>query len=121
MTLVQRLREAGSTGLDLSPGDPICIEAADEIERLIAGPSQIESTLKLFRMTVLDPMKIGLRSSPTGTMELIILGVDENNIAQWVVNTFKRNKGFSKDTKIKSIEEITGPFEHGTILWKEGK
>lgn len=34
MTLVQRLREAGSTGLDLSPGDPLYIEAADEIERL---------------------------------------------------------------------------------------
>ena len=32
--LVERLREAGSKGLDMSPGDPLANEAADEIEKL---------------------------------------------------------------------------------------
>ena len=32
--LVSRLRYEGSTGLDLSPGDPLSKEAAVEIERL---------------------------------------------------------------------------------------
>lgn len=34
MTLVQKLREGGSVGLDLSPGDHLCNQAADEIELL---------------------------------------------------------------------------------------
>lgn len=34
LSLLQRLREAGRTGLDLSPGDSLCAEAAREIERL---------------------------------------------------------------------------------------
>lgn len=46
MTLVQRLREAGSTGLDLSPGDPLCIEAADEIERLEREIQEITDHLR---------------------------------------------------------------------------
>ena len=32
--MLTRLKEAGSTGLDLSPGNPLCAWAADEIERL---------------------------------------------------------------------------------------
>jgi len=32
--LVSRLRTAGATGLDLSPGDPLCAEAATMIEQL---------------------------------------------------------------------------------------
>ena len=43
--MVQRLREAGSTGLDLSPGDPLCIEAADEIERLSDSGNAIDGTI----------------------------------------------------------------------------
>jgi hypothetical protein len=33
-TLLKRLEEAGNTGLDLSPGDALCAEAAAEIRRL---------------------------------------------------------------------------------------
>ena len=32
--LMRRLKESGSVGLDLSPGDPISMEAYDEIESL---------------------------------------------------------------------------------------
>jgi len=35
MNILDQLYEAGSTGLDLSPGDPLCLEAAKEIERLL--------------------------------------------------------------------------------------
>lgn len=41
--LVSRLRVAGSTGLDLSPGDPLCAEAADEIERLTRELAQVRA------------------------------------------------------------------------------
>ena len=34
MTLIERLEEMGRTGLDLSPGDELCREAAEEIRRL---------------------------------------------------------------------------------------
>jgi hypothetical protein len=33
-SLLKRLDEAGATGLDLSPGDPLAKEAAAEIRRL---------------------------------------------------------------------------------------
>ena len=46
MTLVERLREAGSTGLDLSPGDPLCAEAADEIERLLAQFDELDAKIE---------------------------------------------------------------------------
>jgi hypothetical protein len=32
--LVRKLRAAGSTGADLSPGDPLCAEAADALEKV---------------------------------------------------------------------------------------
>ena len=32
--LMRRLKEAGSTGLDLSPGDPLCMEAYERIKKL---------------------------------------------------------------------------------------
>lgn len=35
--LVKRLREAGSIGLDLSPGNLLSMEAAVEIERLLSA------------------------------------------------------------------------------------
>jgi hypothetical protein len=41
--LIKRLREAGSTGLDMSPGDPLCTEAADALEAL---QSRLESAMK---------------------------------------------------------------------------
>lgn len=81
----------------------------------------MRQVLKLFKMTVLDPAKIGLSSSPTGITQIVILGVDENTIRQWVVNTFRRDRGFSEQTKITFIEEITGPFDHGTILWRNNE
>ena len=42
MTLLQRLREAGSRGLDLSPGDALCREAADEIQEMREALIKIE-------------------------------------------------------------------------------
>ncbi len=32
--LMKRLKEAGSIGLDMSPGDPLCMEALVEIEKM---------------------------------------------------------------------------------------
>ncbi len=32
--LMRRLKEAGTVGLDLSPGDPLCMEAYERIEEL---------------------------------------------------------------------------------------
>ncbi len=32
--LTRRLKEAGSVGLDRSPGDPLCMEAYERIEEL---------------------------------------------------------------------------------------
>lgn len=34
-SIIERLRIAGSTGLDLSPGDPLCAEAADLLARAV--------------------------------------------------------------------------------------
>jgi hypothetical protein len=42
--LITRLREAGSTGLDMSPGDPLCAEAADALQAL---QSRLEAADKL--------------------------------------------------------------------------
>lgn len=35
MNLLTRLRAAGSTGADMSPGDPLCAEAAAALEGII--------------------------------------------------------------------------------------
>ncbi len=32
--LMRRLKEAGSVGLDMSPGDPLCMEAYQKIKEL---------------------------------------------------------------------------------------
>lgn len=40
--LVRRLREEGSTGLDLSPGLEVCREAAEAIEQLRADLSEAD-------------------------------------------------------------------------------
>jgi len=36
MTTLKELRDQGTVGADMSPGDPVCAWAADEIERLQA-------------------------------------------------------------------------------------
>ena len=44
--IVERLREAGAQGADLSPGDPLCAEAADEIKSLREALEEIAVTTK---------------------------------------------------------------------------
>jgi len=39
--LISKLREQGMVGADLSPGDPLAAEAADEIDRLRAALEHI--------------------------------------------------------------------------------
>lgn len=46
MNIRDRLLEASSTGLDLSPGDPLCKEALDEILKL---DEQLGTALALLR------------------------------------------------------------------------
>jgi hypothetical protein len=44
-TLIERLREAGQIGLDLSPGDPLCQEAAEVLARRDALLREIHAAL----------------------------------------------------------------------------
>ena len=46
--LLKRLDEAGNTGLDLSPGDPVCAEAAKEIRRLTRKIKRLEDEITPF-------------------------------------------------------------------------
>lgn len=43
--LVSRLETAGSTGCDLSPGDPLCASAAEEIKRLGREVTRLQTDL----------------------------------------------------------------------------
>lgn len=58
--LLKKLDENASTGFDLSPGDPVCKEAATAIRKLqsevefLSGVMQGEPALKLFKYTQED-------------------------------------------------------------------
>lgn len=50
--LLKRLREAGSTGLDLSPGDPLVAEAAEEIAHLRTALARAAKVLRDWQVSL---------------------------------------------------------------------